>query len=259
MCWSGEASATLASVGLATTTYAAVRGEKVALWATLGYFTLMEALQAFTYIVIDDCSSPANQIATYLGYLHITFQPFFGNWMFMQFIPERVRKAVQIPVFILCGLSSFLMLVQIYPFDWAGMCDYGQVLCARELCSVSGKWHIAWDIPYNAIGDINLPIPVLDAGFFSYSLTMFVLPFLYGSWRISVYHILVGPVLALLLTDNLNEFAAVWCLLSIGFLLIVVKTPIRRYLYVRSWPLWPRRLRQPGPPAARSAHAATTL
>jgi len=73
MCWSGEASTALAVVGIATTAYAAYKKEPAVLWITLGYFSSMELLQAFTYTVIDDCSSPSNQIATLLGYLHIAF------------------------------------------------------------------------------------------------------------------------------------------------------------------------------------------
>jgi hypothetical protein len=68
-----------------------------------------------------------------------------------------------------------------------------------------------------------------------YVLAGFVVPVLYGSWRFTIYHILMGPFLAKLLTDNPNEWPAVWCLLSIGLLLIVVKTPIRKWLYVRRW------------------------
>jgi hypothetical protein len=138
-------------------------------------------------------------------------------------------------------MSALFMLVQLYPFPWANSCALGKILCSDRLCSVSGQWHIAWDVPYNSIGDFNYNIPVLKSGFYTYTLTMFVLPVLYGSWRITLYHILLGPVPALLLTDNLNEFAAVWCLVSIGFLLIVAKTPIRKILYVNAWTLWPQR------------------
>ena len=74
---------------------------------------------------------------------------------------------------------------------------------------------------------------------------MFFLPLLYGSWRFTLYHVLVGPTLARLLTDNMNEYPAVWCLLAIGMLLLVVKTPLRRVLFVRNWLLWPRAMRQP--------------
>ena len=48
MCWSGEASTLLATAGLGTTVYAATKGEDKSLWMPLGYFSLMEALQAFS-------------------------------------------------------------------------------------------------------------------------------------------------------------------------------------------------------------------
>jgi len=243
LCWSGEASATVAVIGLGSTAYAAYRKEPAPLWAALGYFSLMEVLQAFTYMVIGDCGSPANQIATLLGYIHIAFQPLFGNALFMHFIPEDVRRRIQTPVYMLCAASAVFMLIQLYPFQWAQSCTMGKILCSQMLCSVPGDWHIAWEIPYNSIGEIDYDIPVLRAGFSTYTLTMFVLPILYGSWRIAIYHICFGPLPAYLLTNNLNEFAAVWCLVSIGFLLIVVKTPIRKILYVNAWPLWPQRIR----------------
>lgn len=50
MCWSGEASAVLAAVGLGSTLWASTKGKApAALWMPLGYFSLMELLQAFTY------------------------------------------------------------------------------------------------------------------------------------------------------------------------------------------------------------------
>ena len=95
MCWSGEASAGLAAIGIATTVHAAYKKEPIALWITLGYFSLMELLQAFTYTVIDQCSLPSNQIATLLGYIHIAFQPFFINLICLHFTPQETRvKAI---------------------------------------------------------------------------------------------------------------------------------------------------------------------
>jgi hypothetical protein len=50
---------------------------------------------------------------------------------------------------------------------------------------------------------------------------------------------MLGPWLAALTTDNINESPAVWCLLSIGLLATAVKTPIRGLLHVRKWWPWP--------------------
>jgi hypothetical protein len=50
----------------------------------------------------------------------------------------------------------------------------------------------------------------------------------------------MGPIPAILITGRPNEMAAMWCLLSIMFLLIVVKTPVRRILFVDTWFWWQR-------------------
>lgn len=60
---------------------------------------------------------------------------------------------------------------------------------------------------------------------------------------------LVGTLLRparrpMLLTNDPNEVAAIWCLLSIGILLLVVKTPIRQFMFVKSWWLWPKQIVQ---------------
>ena len=240
MCWSGEASAVLATLGFATTAYAAYQRESPRLYISLAYFSLMEMLQAYTYSVINLCSLPSNQIATIFGYLHITFQPFFINLISMYFIPDNVRKRIEIPVYTICFVSAIVMLLQLYPFEWAGQCVLGEKMCARQLCSVSGNWHIAWEVPVNGltnflVGDTWTDFLTLYP---TYMIAGIILPFLYGSWRFTIYHFLVGPRLAMLLTDNPNEVAAIWCLLSIGILIIVVKTPVRHLMPVKRWPLW---------------------
>lgn len=76
MCWSGEASAVLATIGIASTVYVAKKGEDKNLWIPLAYFSAMELLQAITYAVINLCDLPLNQVLTFLGAFHIAFQPF---------------------------------------------------------------------------------------------------------------------------------------------------------------------------------------
>lgn len=224
MCWSGEASVVLSAVGVAGTVWAAYKKEPPELWMCLGYFTLMEILQAYTYTVIGQCSDPGNQIATLLGYLHITFQIFFINAVSMHFIDQEVVKKIRPFVYTVCFACSIMMLIKLYPFAWAALCDPNfKAMCGPELCSVPGNWHIAWEVPSNAI----------HSEFSYYALAGFALPILYGSWRFTTYHVLAGPLLAYATTQNMNEWPAVWCLLSIGFMLIVVKTPIRKMLYMK--------------------------
>lgn len=223
MCWSGEASAVLAAAGLTSTTYVACKGEDKLLWMPLGYFSLMELLQAFTYSVIDQCGLPMNQFLTFLGALHIAFQPLFINMFSLHFVNEKVREKVSVYAYGICILGTMAMIPRLYPFDWAGMCiPKAQPLCGTQLCSVHGSWHIAWEVPLNGLWYLD----------FGYYIPAFLVPLLYGSWKFTVYQFLAGPALAWLTTDNLNEWPAVWCLFSIGLLLVVMKTPLRKMMYV---------------------------
>ncbi len=230
MCWSGEASAALATLGLAVTAYSAcVKKDSILLWMPLGYFTLMEALQAYTYTVIDKCGLPQNEVATVLGYMHIAFQPFFINMFSLYFIDKRVAKKIAPFVYTACFVAAIIMLLKLYPFSWAVQCDpETRPMCGRMLCSFHGNWHIAWSLPIN---EMMNRIP-------SYLIAGFIIPALYGSWRFTLWHLISGPVFARLTTDNLNEWPAVWCLLSIDLLLAVSNTRLRNYMHQKSWPLW---------------------
>jgi hypothetical protein len=124
----------MASVGIGGAVWSACKKDPypASLWGPLLYFSLMEALQSYTYTVINQCSLPANQIATLLAYLHIVFQPFFINALAMYFLPRELASRLYMPVFFLCFVASIIMLLQLYPFDWAGMCELGRPLCGRN-------------------------------------------------------------------------------------------------------------------------------
>lgn len=208
----------MVAAGAAMTVVTVRRGDPAAIPVAFGYFTAMEALQGAGYQVIDACGSPANQVVTYLSLLHIVFQPFFINAFAIELAPRRPGRAMRTAVFTVCALSSAVMLLQLYPFDWAGPCRAGAPLCGPQLCTLSGDWHIAWTAPYNGL---TLPLEAMLGvwpGFPTYMIAAFGLPLLYGAWRFVVFHALAGPVLAGMLTSNPSEAPAIWCLFSIGLL-----------------------------------------
>lgn len=227
-----EASVALVVTGTAGFAIGTYHKQPKELLIPLGYFTLMEGIQALTYPVIDVCGISLNQILTTLGFIHIAFQPFFINMVMMYFIPKGRREKISLYVYLLSGLAAAVTLLQLYPFAWAGSCVQGVPLCGSPLCSVSGIWHLAWNIPLNGLVNGLIPMPFM--GLPGYFLVGLVLPFLYGSWRANLYHIVLGPLLAYLLTNNLNEAGAIWCTFSIALLLAVAgERPIRKYLYVK--------------------------
>ena len=235
MCWSLEASAVVTAVGVGATGLALVRKEPPAIWATLGYFTVMEGLQLASYPVIDACGSPTNEALTVLSYLHICLQPFFINLISMHFVPQGVRRHVAPAVYVVCGVSALIMLAQAFSMSWEPACAPGDALCGERWCSITGTWHIGWTVPYRTLGFIS--------GFPTYVIASFAVPVIYGSWRLTLFLFIAGPTAAYLSTSNPNEWPAVWCLYSVGLIILIVMTPLRRQLAVRRW-FWPTQWRQ---------------
>jgi hypothetical protein len=225
MCWSFGASAILAIIGLAVSLYLAFKKRSPWLWIPIVYFALMEVIQAATYLFLNNCNSPANQLLTFLGYIHIVFQPFFINMFTMYFIPKKVRDKICGYVYAVCFICAVLMLIRLYPFDWAGTCIEGvAVMCGTPICAVAGNWHLAWNIPFNGLS-FGSP----------YILAVFILPLIYGAWRVALYGGVFGLIPAYFLTSNINERPAVWCLLSIALMLAVFIKPVMKWLRAKKW------------------------
>ena len=108
------------------------------------------------------------------------------------------------------------MFMRLIPFQGSAICTSGQLLCGQNFCSMSGNWHIAWEVPL-----YNLPIIGHIPNYF---LAVFVLPLLYGSWRALLVGSIFGPVVAYLSTTNQNEMPAIWCLFSVFLFLVVMNT-----------------------------------
>jgi hypothetical protein len=213
----------MTAAGGAAMVVSAARGDPKAIWLTLGYFTLMEALQAAGYAVVDQCGSTANQGITLLSYLHIAGQPIVINAFAMAIAPRAVPPALRRTVYALATLATAALLFRLVPLEAVGTCQPGDVLCGVRLCLVSGTWHIGWEVPLN-----DLPRSLgLTVQFPAYVLAVFVLPLAYGAWRFVLFHALAGPILADILSDNPLETPAIWCLFSIGIILIALFPRVR--------------------------------
>lgn len=220
MCWGLAASAGMAGLGAVAAGITRHQGRPSAVPLTLAYFSVMEALQAVGYLVVDECGNSLNQTITFFSFLHIVFQPFFINAFAMALMPKPVHANVRATVYAICAACAGVMLVQLYPFDWVGACRPGGALCGPSLCTVSGEWHIGWEVPYN-----GFMIPLerfmgIHAPFPTYVLAAFIVPILYGAWRFAVFHAVLGPGFAMLLTNDPREMPAIWCLFSVGIVLL---------------------------------------
>ncbi len=239
MCWSGEASALLALSGMGITAYLIRKGESKELWLTLLYFSLMELLQAVTYLYIDQCSMSMNKILTWLGYVHIGCQLFFFNMISMYFVPKVVKAKIAPYVYGLCCVGLILFMSKAFSFFGTSLCAVGrEPFCGIVACSYKGDWHLAWQLPLNNL--LSFPDLWVGRGLHSIVYILFgcILPILYGSWRLILIIAIFGPIVARLLTIDPNEFPAVWCLLSVGLCCSVIVSPIRNNLFVRNWPLY---------------------
>lgn len=233
MCWSEGVSVAMTGIGVAAAGVTAWQGRPLAVPVVFGYFAVMEALQVAGYQVIDQCGTPANETVTFLSVLHIVFQPFAINAFAMALVANGVRPRVQVLVYSLCAVAAAAMLMQLYPFGWAGPCRLGDALCGEGLCTRSGSWHLAWDVPLN-----GLMVPVdralgISFAFPTYFVAGFLVPLLYGAWKFVLLHAAVGPFLAMQLTGQPNEVPAVWCLFSIAIIVVALSPWVWRRFEVR--------------------------
>lgn len=230
MCWSGEASAGIAALGLSSAYFLKRRGQPKEIYLPTAYFVLMEGLQALTYMVVGQCGNPTNTLYTRLAVAHIAFQPFFINMLGMEFIDKDVKERIKKPVYIMCAfVAAFCMMRMLPYYDALGHCTPGTPLCSTiETCAYKGQWHIGWNVLLNGFNE----------SFRWYIFAAFLIPFLYGSWKWTVYHYFVGPFLAALTTTDVNERPAVWCLFSTCIIALLVNTRVRGYIYVKKWFLW---------------------
>ena len=228
MCWGIEVTAGMTAVGVAGAVLTARRGDPAAVPLTLLYFAVMEGLQLAGYMVIDQCGTPANRAVTGLSMLHIALQPVVINAFMLAWLAPGLGAAARRRVMGLAVAASVLILLQMLPWRWFDACAIGQPLCGEVLCTVSGNWHLAWTLPYTDV--LSGPDRWLGTnfGFPTYVLAVFVMPLFYGAWRFAMFHALVGPVAANLLTSNVNEAPAIWCLVSVLILGVVLIPGARR-------------------------------
>lgn len=228
MCWSIEASFVVATAGIAGTTHLYRKKDHPFLWLTVGWFSLMELLQAFTYLYIGSCENPNNQMLTLLGAYHIALQPIFVCLISLYFVHPAVRSKISPIVIIASFAISLMLLVEIYPWSWAAP-RVDNMIYGKTMCAAHGAWHIAWYVPTSRIFD--LPVN-------PYLIGTIIIPLLIGSWKFTAINYTLGFLFGTITGGSPNEAAAIWCLVSFGYLLMSTKTKLRNAIYVNKWYFW---------------------
>ena len=194
---------------------------------TIFYFAWMELLQALTYPYLDQCDNWWNKVLTFIGMVHVCFQPLVTNFMAANEVKnnpvhyERFMFACRLSI-----LFGFWMMARVL-FEMFGItkssvsdeCKYtynSESLRGTNLCSYTGHVHMGWHYP---MADNHYFWPSINLhAFLSFG------PFaVHPEEPVMIFKcimlILTGPLFAMYLTPDNSEVAAVWCLYSVGHLL----------------------------------------
>jgi len=257
MCFSPEMSGMFSIIGVLVSLWVFKFTGNTTVAKGIFYFVLMEALQyvQYMYIATDvdpahptlaelqkspQCQMVENQVLTWLGFLHICYQPFFTHYMSCGFAHTEKSKAQfsLVKKLCFCGGSWLLFrsVLAIFPstYDNIGLgwllgdAQYyanggadGHIprewLSGGVLCTYQGIKHLAWSVPmiapsyYVPAGSIHSFLMFMP--FFLVDHESFVLNAF--NWMCGLSIFFIGPVLGDWITSNKHEAASIWCFFSI--------------------------------------------
>jgi len=234
MCFSGEMSGAFAAIGLFLSIWVYTKTNNAQCALGVFYFFLMEFLQYFQYWYINDCDNYTNRFLTLVGFVHICYQPYFCHLLNsaltksvkLLHIYTAILRLVLIGGTLLC-LRHYLAHLPGWTNDhFATINNTDMVnnvalvpgeklstewLRGEELCTISGKYHLAWVIP---MADATYYVPgTAIHSFMMFAPFMIVKP---GFIPAGFFLWLTGPYMAAWITPNLMEQASIWCFFSIS-------------------------------------------
>ena len=79
------------------------------------------------------------------------------------------------------------------------------------MCAIYGKFHLAWFVPVNGWFNWTMDVPIIGMshGFPGYAITFWLIPLLYGSWRVVLLFYVAGPLLPVFFVGP-NEDPAIY-------------------------------------------------
>lgn len=188
---------------------------------TIFYFSTMEFLQGLQYFVIDDCDNPINKILSFIGFVHISFQPYWINHALNTFHnrPSQVQSFIRT----MCFYMGLWFLMRMIPFGDECHPD-NDYFCGDQWCSYSGKEHVAWKFK---LYRTSYTLPAFSVHHFIWFFPCIV----YREYFTWVW-MLAFLAISFFVTPNRDEQPAIWCFIFIpSTLLITSYSLIEHFLY----------------------------
>lgn len=210
MCWSKQASGTLAILGLGILYKRYTAGQDWTSLVPLILYIVMEALQWKQYDTIDKCDNPENKSLSKLSYVLIWLQPIVWNWHFYMKTHEDVFKfsaVISGLILVLTMDRVFSKVIHTMPYNDKESHNVG------ENCTKQGKKHLYWTYNLGTAGG-------LEPNWLWYFVLLFM-PHIYkGDQYNFTLPMIAGMLVALYVTGKSIEFTSTWCAYSIPYFLV---------------------------------------
>lgn len=198
------------------------------------FFFTMELLQAIQYVFIatglDDpkCDSTINKVLTLAGFLHICLQPYFCHVINSSLTKSCKYKDRYMIIKRLCLIGGFLLFLRYFLSFYPALNTMDasdnkstEWLRGETLCTFKTKTmvHLGWSVPM-----ADPSYYVMGAGIHSFLMfaPFFALYEKKGMILQGCFLFLFGPILASLISSNLQEQASIWCFFSIAQISIML-------------------------------------
>ena len=183
------------------------------------FLSIKELIQFVLYDHMQTCDS-WNKWLTVAAWIHISFQPMFVLLYVSAFSRRPALYALPICLSFLFAVFNVFRIRDIRPkTDSAPACkeDTQNNMCRLQTCSHKGRMHVAYGFEL-ATADVGLVTPSM----FGFMMLMFAVPLLIGDWEIALINGAVAIAMQLLALHDAGEAAAMWCLNSFWFGLLLI-------------------------------------
>ncbi len=216
MCLNASVTWATAGLGIATFLFVKAKGKPACYYMAPLYFSLMEIIQGFMYIELTHQSPLFLRILVYLAYLHVCFQPLVFNYWLGIFI-RKEQQQIYYFILKLCFVGGLLLFSRVFITDLTPLCSDIEALCNITQKIYYGHHHIAWSLPLQTAG-LHYFTPSIALHMFLF----FIPGILLGLYRLMLLMFVMGPLVSYLITPDVSEQPAIWCVIGLWLLLMTL-------------------------------------